>query len=82
MDRYLKDRAETLKDIEDFIVLLFRFLKMVQELSKVSEEDDEELYTNYIRYTNFNALVKSLSLIHALYGYPSEEARESEGNGI
>ena len=66
---FLKERSEILKDIKQFLFMIFRYFVQM-------EKDNFE--PEFFVTETVCSLLKSLCLIHGLYGYP--ELNSSENN--
>ena len=58
---FLKERNQILQDIEQFLFTTFRYFLMME---------NEEYRTPLFATETVGSLIKSLCLIHGLYGYP------------
>ena len=69
--RFNDERENVLKDIGDFLFMVFGFLKEMTEYG-VFIKNDRKL-------RNLELVIESLCLIHGLYGYPAETS-DNPGN--
>ena len=67
-DTFRIERSSILKDIKDF---LFIALNFVHKSFQLNPDLDTVINVEYVR-----RLIKSLCLIHALYGYPVANGKE------
>lgn len=66
-ESFYKERGTVLNDIDQFLAMVFRFLKLVEGSLDIDN-----------RLQNLHLLLESLCLIHGLYGYP---ANGDDGTG-
>ena len=78
---FVKERSRILKDIRQFLFAVLKCCsKIVQafkEDEKLDKEDVDAITTKISR--NLYSMIKSLSLLHGLYGYPNWVNRDVPG---
>ena len=75
--KFRKHRNKILQDINNFLI---NALKCLHELNSTVNERESVTSTILPKiYEHLNRLIKSLCLIHALYGYPGESGDNPEG---
>lgn len=70
---FVQERGTILKDIDDFLIMVFWFLKEINEAGQPLSGD---------KCQNLNLLIESLCFIHSLYGYPADNNEDNTGNRI
>ena len=78
---FVKERSNILKDIGQFLLAVLKCCSKIVQAFKENEELDKEdvdAITTKIS-TNLYLMIKSLSLLHGLYGYPNCTNRDVTG---
>ena len=68
---FLKERGEILKDIEQFLFMVFRYFLYMEE---------QEFEPDFFITDTVCILIKSICLIHGLYGYPEQRSSVHASN--
>ena len=74
-NEFLKERGRVVNDIEQFLQMILVYFEDMEEKKEINPEfAPNEIVTA----PNLQLLIKSLRLLHALYGYPARN--DTEGN--
>lgn len=70
-NEFLEERGGVLNDIKQFLQTILAYFEDMEENRNFAP-------ANIVRTENLELLIKSLRLLHALYGYPA--SNDTEGN--
>ena len=70
-NEFIAERGGVLNDIQQFLQMILAYFEDMEEKRGFAPD-------NIVTAQNLQLLVKSLRLLHALYGYP--EKNDTEGN--
>ena len=68
-EEFLEERSEILKDIEQFLFMVFKYFSQMEEDFAQSDFKHHFFITE-----NVCSLIESLCVIHGLYGYPGHNS--------
>lgn len=76
--KFLNERNEVLKDVKQFLLAVLRWCHKTVEITEEKRKDARLVITDRIS-KNLPLVVKSLSLLHGLHGYPDCNSNTTTG---
>ena len=78
---FLRERRNIVKDIKEFLIAMLKYCLSITEMIKNRKLSKVVVDTITVQMNrNLHSMIKSLSLLHGLYGYPDKTSENVTGN--